>query len=221
MLPWLTLAAVALAVSVWAAVRKQAQFAHAAAALGYLALAVFVLSGAGGLLGFFALGLGLLAAGELAAGWGGKAMAARAQAAVPLAAVSFALGLGVLRLHDYAYLPAAVLVAMTLAAAAQAYRRLSAGPNKKSSQPSRLWLSLYIVAVGVLLYAALYKTVDQDWFLFTSYGAATGALLFTLSQIWLGWERVLRKPVEPAWAQQTALRAGVLLMAAAAFFAYL
>lgn len=208
----LALAAIALAFSVWAAARKRAQWAHGATALGYLALAAVI--GVDGLLGFFALGLGLLAAGELAAGWGGKTLAARAQAAVPLAAISFALGFDLLRLHEYAYLPAAVLIAITLAAAVQAYRRLSA--VKQSGR----WLGLYIGAVGLLLYAALYKTVDQGWLLFTSYSAMVGAVLFALSQIWLGWGRLLHKQAASAWVQQAALRAGVLLMAAAAFFAY-
>lgn len=215
---WLAIAAAALAFRVWAAAHKRAQPAHAAAALGYLALAAF--AGVGGLLGFFALGLALLAAGELAAGWGGKAAAARAQAAVPLAAVSFALGFDVLRVDDYAYLPAAALAALTLAAAVQAYLRLAAGPGKKTSPRRKESLSLYIVAVALLLYAGLYQTVDQDWLMPTAYGAGAGAVLFALSQIWLGWERLLRKPAAPAWARLAALHAGALLMAAAAFFAY-
>lgn len=225
---WLVVGLAALAAAVWGTARR-AGWAPAAAAAGYLALAVMIWTQAGSktfsgsetsLLGFFVGGLVLLAAGEALAGWGSKRLAPWALAAAPLAALKFSFGFDILRPDPYATIPAAILAVVFAIVAVQAYLRLRAGIKKKTPGAQRWLLAGYVAAVAILLYAALYKTVDRGWLLPTAYGAGAGAVLFAISQLWLGWGRVLRKPVAPDWAQRAALYAGVALMAVAAFFVY-
>jgi hypothetical protein len=219
---WLPVSLAAFAAAAWATAGR-ARWAQAAGAAGYLALALFVWAQAGAktfsgsetsLLGFFVGGLVLLAAGEALAGWGG------AQITLPLAAVLFALGFDILRPDPYATIPAAILAVVFAIVAVQAYLRLSAGIKKKAPTAQRWLLAVYIAAVAILLHAALYKTIDRGWLLPSAYGAGAGAVLFAISQLWLGWQRVLRKPAAPDWAQRVALYAGVALMTVAAFFVY-
>jgi hypothetical protein len=225
---WLPVSLAAFAAAVWATARR-ARWAPAAGAAGYLALALFIWVQAGAqafsgsetsLLGFFVGGLVLLAAGEAIAGWGSKRLAAWALAAAPLAALKFSFGFDILRPDPYATIPAAILAAVFAIVAVQAYFRLGVGIKKKTPGAQRWLLAGYVAAVAILLYAALYKTIDRGWLLPTAYGAGTGAVLFAIAQLWLGWERVLRKPAAPAWAQRAALYAGVVLMTVAAFFVY-
>ncbi|MBX3045999.1 MAG: hypothetical protein KF698_03285 [Anaerolineales bacterium] len=225
---WLVLgaAAAAIAVGAWAAADERRGLAHGSAAAAYGLLALWVVGQADGelglLLGFLVAGLVVLAAGELAAGWGSAALAARAPAATPLAAVLLALGLDFLRPDATAYVPAAVLAVLVLAVAAQASRRLAtAKVGRRNPSPAQVqWRNLYIVCIGVLLYAGLYKTVAIGWPMLYAYAAAAGALLFAVAQLWWGWSVVLRKQLAAPWLRRLALQAGVLLMVVAAFWVY-
>lgn len=230
---WLVLglAAAAMATSAWAAADERRGLAHGAAAAAYGLLALWIVGQAGShalsgseshLMGYFVIGLAGLAAGELAAGWAGAEWVARAPAATPLAALLFALGFDLLRPDDYAYVPAAILAVLVLAVAAQASRRLAtAKRGRRNPSPAQVqWRNLYIVCIGVLLYAALFKMVDRGWPMFSAYAAAGGSLLLAVAQLWWGWSVLLRQQVVAPWLRRLALQAGVLLMVVGAFFVY-
>lgn len=230
---WLVLglAVAAMAASAWAAADERRGLAHGAAAAAYGLLGLWVVGQAGvrafsgsesHLMGYFVIGLAALAAGELAAGWAGAEWAARAPAATPLAALLFALGFDVLRPDAYAYVPAVILAVLVLAVAAQASRRLAtAKRGRRNPSPAQVqWRNLYIVCIGVLLYAALFKTVDRGWPMFSAYAAAGGSLLLAVAQLWWAWSVLLRKQVAAPWLRRLALQAGVLLMVVGAFFVY-
>lgn len=230
---WLVLglAAVAMAAGAWAAAHERRSLAHGAAAAAYVLLAAWVLGQAGGrafsgseshLLGYFVVGLGILAAGELVAGWASPEWAARAPAATPLAAVLFALGFDFLRPDAYAYVPAAIMALLVLAVAGQASRRLAtAKRGRRNPSPAQVqWRNLYIVCIGLLLYAALYKTMDRGWPMLSAYAVAGGSLLLAVAQLWWAWSVVLRQELAAPWLRRLTLQAGVLLMVAGAFLVY-
>ena len=227
----LALAAAAMAAGAWAAANERRSLAHGAAVAAYVLMALWVVGQAGGrafsgseshLLGYFVVGLGILAAGELAAGWGSPEWAARAPAATPLAALLFALGFDFLRPDAYAYVPAAIIALLVLAVAGQASRRLATAKSgrRNPSVAQVQWRNLYIVCIGVLLYAALFKLMDRDWLMPYAYAAAGGSLLLAVAQLWWAWSVVLSKELAAPWLRRLALQAGVLLMVAAAFFVY-
>ncbi len=230
---WLVLgsALAAIAASAWGAAGERRGLAHAGAAAAYLLLAGWIMGQAGAnafsgteshLLGYFVAGLAVLAAGELAAGWGDKALAARAPAATPAAAVLFALGFDFLRPDAYAYVPAAILALLVLAVAGQASRRLAtAKSGRRNPSPAQVqWRNLYIVCIGLLVYSALYKTVDRGWLMPYAYAAAAGSLLLAVAQLWWAWGMLLRTQLAAPWLRRLALQAGVLLMVVGAFMVY-
>lgn len=238
MLWWglLALAVVAIAVGAWAAGRLEDEaerrgLAHAAALTLYLLLALWIVGQAGvrtftgsesRYLGYFVVALLVLAAGELLAGWGSLAWAARAPAATAIAAVLLALGFKIFELHPYAPVPALILVLLVLAVMVQASRRL-AQAKRGRSKPSASqvqWRTLYISAIGMLVYAALYKLIERGWPMASAYAAAGGSLLFALAQLWWARQVLLRQEHAPAWLRRLTLQAGVLLMVVGAFFVY-
>lgn len=232
MLWWLLLglALAAMALSAFGAGNERRALAHAGAAGAYVLLAVWLWAQAGihafvgsesHLLGYFIVGLLVLALGELLAGWASPAWARGASAATAVAAVLFALGFDVLRPDAYAYVPAAILAVLVLAVMLQASRTLATTKvgRHKPAGGSR-WRAVYIGAIGLLAYAALYKTADRGWPMLSAYLSAAGALLFVTAQVWWGWSVVLRKQLAQPWLRRLVLQAGVLLMVVAAFWVY-
>lgn len=238
MLWWfiLSLAVLAMAASAWGAgalaeETERRGLAHAGAAAAYVLLAVWMAGQAGALafvslesqhLSYFVVGLVVLALGELASGWASASLAAKAPAATVVAAVLFALGLKVFEFHPYAAVPAVVLIPGVLLVIVQASRRLAAAKTgrRKPSATQTQWRNLYISAVGLLLYAAFYKLIDRGWPMASAYGAALGALLFAVAQLWWGYSVVLRQQVAAPWLRRLALQAGVLLIVVGAFMVY-
>lgn len=171
-----------------------------------------------GLIGWFIIGLALFLISELlpvflteTRDW--------ALAAQGLAAGTFALGFDVLRPDDYSYVPGAILGALVLVVAMQAYLRLSAG-LKNAGPASRVLLAFYIFVISGLVYAAAAKVIDRGWALPVAYAAGAGALLFSAGQVWMGWGMMQNKKVVAQWVQITAINLGELLMVVAAFFVY-
>ncbi len=225
---WLVIAIIALGASVISQLRHRPRWAHASVAAFDAALVIWILGQAGirvfrgsetSLLGYFVAGLAILAAGELLVGWGG-ARAALAQLAAPLAAVAFALGFDVLRPDLYSYIPAAIIGAMVLAVAWRAYSRLSNGNKKKMKKVGSVGLGVYVIALAVLLYSALFKMIDRGWQLPWAYLASGGSLLFAAAQLWLGWEKMLKLKRVAPWLREAVFNLGVLMVVVAAFFVY-
>jgi hypothetical protein len=225
---WLVIAIIALAVSVLSQFRAYPRWQKASVAAFDAALILWILSQAGvrvfrgsetSLLGYFVVGLAILAAGELMAGWT-WARAVLAQAATPLAALAFALGFDVLRPDAYSYIPAAIVGAMVLIVAWRAYSRLVEGNRKKSKKGNLAGLLLYVLAVAVLLYSAVFKMIDRGWAPQWAYLASGGALMFASSQLWLGWETILKQKRTPSWVREGAMNLGILMMVISALFVY-
>jgi hypothetical protein len=171
-------------------------------------------SGESGLLGWFIIGLILFLIAELL-----PILKNSSRVMQGLAAVAFALGFDVFRPDDYSYVPGAILGVLVLAVAVQAYLRL-ARENKKTISANRIALAVYILSIGLLLYAATSKTIDRGWALPWAYLASVGAFLFAAGQVWVGWGTILKKNVTTPWVQIAAINVGQLLMSGAAFFVY-
>jgi hypothetical protein len=62
--------------------------------------------------------------------------------------------------------------------------------------------------------------IDRGWVFPWAYLASAGALLLSASQMWMGWERMLKKSVTASWVLAAATNGGQLLMVVAAFFVY-
>ncbi len=224
---WLVAAIVALFISVASQLRKSAVWQKSSILAFYLLLIAWIVTEAGlqafrgsetSLLGFFVAGLAILAAGELLARRGG-ARAGWSQAAAPLAAVAFAFGFDVLHPDEYSFVPAIFVALLVLAVAWRAYARLATGGKKKKAT-AKATLLLYVLAVALLVYSAVFKMIDRGWLLPWAYLASAGALLFAAVQLWLGWEKVLKQKRAPDWLRDGAARLGILMMAVAAFFVY-
>jgi len=171
-----------------------------------------------GLIGWFIIGPALFLVSELLLvlrtetnGW--------ALAAQGLAAGAFALGFDLFRPDDYSFVPGAILVALILVVAMQAYLRMSAG-MKNSGSSFRVLLALYVVSIAGLVYASAAKVIDRGWALPVAYAAGAGALLFAAGQVWMGWEMVQKKKIVAPWVRAAAINLGQLLMVVAAFFVY-
>jgi hypothetical protein len=171
------------------------------------------------LIGFFVVGLMILAAGEVLAARK-LTLAAWSQAAVPPAALAFALGFDVLRPDAYSYIPAAIVAVMVAIVGWRCYRRLSPEAKKKSYKGLDTPLLLYILAVGILTYSALFKMIDRGWALPWAYLASAGALLFAAAQLWLGWEKVLKEKRVADWVRRGAFDLSVLMIVVGALFVY-
>jgi hypothetical protein len=219
---WLLLAAVLIAASAYAAQRDMADWRTYAAAGAYSALLIWLYSQAGmqifdsggedRFLGYFFLALILGLAGVLLAHFGVGRLAAWLP---PLAALLYALGMDVFRPDAYAYVPAAIVAALMLALAWQAFRRFSVG----GATPA--WaVGLPVVAFGLLLYAAVFKQIDRTWPLAQSYLLDAGVFLFVASALWDGWERVFGQRRVAAWAPLAAGLFGQGAMVVAAFIHY-
>ncbi|MEX1247118.1 MAG: hypothetical protein WEA61_01435 [Anaerolineales bacterium] len=221
-------AIVAWGFGAWAEARKARLGARLGRLAFYAALLLWVWLQAGekafrgsetSLLGWFIFGLAVLALSEVLEEWGGV-LRRWCAAGVPMAAILFALGFDVLRPDAYSYVPAALLGLLVLAVAVRAYLRLASGLKRKAPRQAQLGLALYVAAVGVMVYAAVFKVIDRGWALPWAYMAAGGALLFGTGQLWMGWGKLLRSKTVPGWLRQAAMDLGVLLMVAAAFFVY-
>lgn len=263
---FLVIAILALLASTQLRSRKYVSLAFLVAALFYGALIAWILlegglrvfgGGEAGLLGWFVAGLALSLLGfffknrflPLRGGrrptWQSPTLSA---AAVPLAAVCYALGFDVLRPDAYSYVPAAILGALVLIVAFQAFLRLA--PTRKRTKLTRFrdpkskirnqqskillnsrtfQLALYILTIAVLVYSATFKVIDRGWLLPWSYMAAAGGILFALAQLWsalgLG-SRSSRKGSAPTFIPHPSsfipavMRLGELLMVVSAFFVY-
>lgn len=224
---WLVAAIVALLVSVASQLRKSAGWQKGSIVAFYLLLIAWIVAEAGGqafqgsetsFLGFFVGGLAILAVGELLPVWD-LARVSLSQAAAPLAAFAFALGFDMLHPDEYSYVPATFLGLLVLVVAWRAYVRLATGPRKKKATIN-VSLLLYIVAVALLVYSAVFKMIDRGWLLPWAYLASAGALLFSTAQVWLGWEKVLKQKPVSGWIREGVFNLGILIMVVAAFFVY-
>lgn len=169
------------------------------------------------LMGYFVAGLFFLFVGARL-GFSRKA-GAPAKVAPALAALAFALGFDVLHPDDYSYVPAAFVALLVAFVAWRAYARLAKGAKKKRATIN-LNLLLYVLAVALLVYSAVFKMIDRGWLLPWAYLASAGALSFATSQVWLGWEKVLKQKPITAWVREGVFNLGVLVMVVAAFFVY-
>jgi hypothetical protein len=220
---WLGLAIVALLGSVFLSGRGQ----RIATLVFYEALIAWLLSQGGlrifqggepGLLGWFVLALVFSLIGEgLRSALGVKDWL---WLTTPAAAISYGLGLDVLRPDPYSYLTAAIVGAMVLLVAGRAYLRLAAGRKKNAAASLKPALALCVFSLAFVLYAGFFKVIDRGWLLPQAYAAAAGGLLFVLGNLWASWERLLGKRPVAAWLQVAAVRLGELLMVVAAFFVY-
>jgi hypothetical protein len=219
---WLLLTAVLIAASAYAAQRDMAAWRAYAAAGAYAALLIWLYSqagmqvfGSGGedrFLGYFFLALILGLVGMLLAHFGLGRLAAWLP---PLAALLYALGLDVFRPDAYSYVPAAIVAALVLALAWQAFRRFISGID------APVWaVGLQVAAFGMLLYAAVFKQIDRTWPLAQSYLLDAGVFLFVASALWDGWERVFGERRVAAWAPVAAVLLGQGAMVVAAFIHY-
>ncbi len=168
------------------------------------------------LIGWFIIGLALFLIGELLpvlrsqfAGW--------ALAAQGLAAGAFALGFDLFRPDAYSYVPGAILGALVLIVAAQAFWTFSA--HEKTAN-KKIILAIYILAISLMLYAATAKTIDRGWALPWAYLASSGALLFAAGQLWMGWGLFMKRQAAAPWVQAAAINLGQLMLTVAAFFVY-
>lgn len=225
---WLAVAILAFVASVMAQRGKADQLALIGRLVFFLALIVWILSEAGdrafqgsetSLLGWFVIGLGLFLAGEVV-GYLGKGLGGWSLAAVALAALAFAAGFDVLRPDDYALVPALLVGAMVVSVAARAYVQFSKALGKKGYTIARVALGLYMLALTVMVYSAVFKVIDRGWALPWAYLAGGGALVFAAGQLWLGSEMLLRAKGAPAWMQKAAMGLGQLMMVVAAVFVY-
>lgn len=219
---WLLLAAVLIAASAYAAQRDMAAWRAYAAAGAYGSLLLWLYSQAGmqifsgggeeRFLGYFFVALLLGLADVLLKHFGVGRLAAWLP---PLAALLYALGLDVFRPDAYSYVPAAIVAALVLALAWQAFRRFSSG-----SDASAWAVGLQVAAFGLLLYAAVFKQIDRTWPLAQSYLLDAGGFLFVASALWDGWERVFGERRVAAWAPVGAGLLGQGAMVVAAFIHY-
>jgi hypothetical protein len=141
-------------------------------------------------------------------------------AAVALAALSFAAGFDVLRPDDYALVPGLLVGAMVVSVGARAYVQFSKALGNKGYTIVRVALGLYMLALTVMVYSAVFKVIDRGWALPWAYLAGGGALVFAAGQLWLGSEKLLRAKGAPAWMQRGAMGMGQLMMVVAAVFVY-
>lgn len=224
---WLIAAILTLFISVASQLGKSAGWKKGSIVAFYLLLIAWIVNEAGiqafrgsetSLLGFFVAGLAILAAGELLAAWGG-AQASLSQAAAPLAALAFAFGFDVLHPDDYSYVPAAFVALLVAVVAWRAYARLAASGKKKKPTVNAKLL-LYILAVAVLVYSAVFKMIDRGWLLPWAYLACAGALLFAAAQLWGGWEKLLKQKHAATWVRDGVFNLGVFMMVVAALFVY-
>jgi hypothetical protein len=219
---WLLLAAVLIGASAYAAQHDMADWRAYTAAGAYAALLtwlysqtgtqVFSSGGEDRFLGHFFMALILGLAGVLLKYFGGGRLAAWLP---PLAALLYALGLDVFRPDAYAYVPAAIVAALVLALAWQAFRRFNVGGTAPA------WaVGAQVAAFGLLLYAAVFKQIDRTWPLAQSYLLDAGVFLFVASALWDGWERVFGERRVAAWAPVAAGLLGQGAMVVAAFIHY-
>ncbi len=173
-------------------------------------------SGEAGLVGWFVLGLFLFFIAELIPVVT-ESMSGLRFAAQALGAIAFSLGFDVFQPDAYSYVPGAILGALVLIVAVQAFLTFSA---REKTTKSKLILAIYIPAIALMLYAATAKTIDRGWALPWAYLAISGALLFAAGQLWMGWELLIKKRAAAPWVHAAAINAGQLMMVVAAFFVY-
>jgi len=225
---WLVVAILALVASVMAQRGKADQLALVGRLVFFLALMLWILSEAGdrafqgsetSLLGWFVIGLALFSAGEIV-GYLGRGLGGLSLAGVALAALSFAAGFDVLRPDDYALVPALLVGAMVVSVAARAFVQFAKALRKKGYTIGRVALGLYMLALTVMVYSAVFKVIDRGWALPWAYLAGGGALVFAAGQLWSGTEKLLMAKGAPEWVQRGAMGLGQLMMVVAAVFVY-
>jgi hypothetical protein len=175
-------------------------------------------SGEEGLLKWIGYGLVLALAAEILQRYPGQRIIAGA--VVPLAAVLFALGLDVVRPSEYAYAPATILAILVALVAGRAAQRMLRDLKGRDNSGQGIAVLFYVSAMALLLFAAFFKLMDRNWLLPWSYLVSIGALLFAVSQLWMGWKRLFAKDVVEARHARAAYQLGMLLIVVSAFFHY-
>lgn len=221
----LAIAGVALVAEAVAAWRGSVRNVRLVSLGVYAGLAASILAVAGqrafgggepGLLGWFAYGLLILfvgAAFSLDSGFGRWSLVA-----TPIAGALFALGFDFAQPDEYAYVPGAILAGMVLIVVVTAHARLATLNGKNPSLQDRVGLALKALALGLLVFAAIFKVIDRGWQLPWSYIAAGGGLLFAAAQLRLGVQKLRRGKPMPGWL--LAADVGVAGMTAAALVVY-
>lgn len=215
---WLTLLSASKG---WSRIENYSRIFFVAALIAWLRISADLPDLGGGekrLLIWFAWGLGFALLGETLLAF--TQLGTWAYLAFPLSAVFFALGFDVFRPNAYAYLPATILAILVGLVAARAALRLLQALDARGRSSYRFAALLYTASIALMLFAAFYKLMDRNWLLPWSYLAAGGALLFALSQLWIGWEKITDAAVVEARNARAAFQLGFLLLTLAAFFHY-
>lgn len=175
-------------------------------------------SGEEGLLLWIAYGLGVALLGELLQisnlwlPW--------AYATYPLSALLFAMGLDVLRPNAYAYTPAAIIAILVGLVTARLIQKLFLSLQERGWGAYKPILAIYTLSIALMLYAAFFKLMDRNWLLPWSYLMALGALLISLSQVWIAWDQIRDLPVVQLRNSTLGYQLGSFLIVLAAFSHY-
>ena len=84
----------------------------------------------------------------------------------------------------------ALIIAIT---AIQIYRRISAGLEASQNPSFKLPVMLYIIIISLMLFSAILTLLRPEWNFLSALFAALGALLFFLSDAFLGWDKFVSR----------------------------
>ena len=104
-----------------------------------------------------------------------------------LAHISYILGLN--------YTPPPVNIASLILAvfailpSIQLYRRIAASLQDSGNERLKIPILVYTIAITIMMYSALLTLVRPEWQMTAALSVSLGALLFTLSDTYLGWNK--------------------------------
>ena len=109
------------------------------------------------------------------------------------AQISYIIALQLFPINTNEYIPTAILILILILVVGQILPLFREGLKRADKQKLTLPISLYIIASSIFVLAALshfYKSGNQA---FSAYLFSSGALLFLISDLILGWNRFIEK----------------------------
>ncbi|KAA3645803.1 MAG: lysoplasmalogenase [Chloroflexi bacterium] len=109
--------------------------------------------------------------------------------------IAYAIGFDGIATLTYAFWPSRIIAFLLVIVAVRVYLTLARSLAASERNQYQIPVALYTIAITVMVYSALTRILDRNWYFVWSYAVAGGALLFYFSDVMLAWNRFVR-PLE-------------------------